>query len=110
MTALSSSYRPATGHLFEIGEDVVVKIGYPSRHCRTPHYVRGKQGVVERICGAFRDPETLAYGEDGTPRRILYRVRFDQTHVWPDYAGPATDTLDIEIYEHWLENAEKDKG
>jgi hypothetical protein len=23
--------------------------------------------------------------------------------VWPDYDGPAADTLDIDIYEHWLQ-------
>jgi nitrile hydratase len=32
-------------------------------------------------------------------------VRFAQREVWPDYGGPATDTVDIEIYEHWLEPA-----
>jgi len=30
-------------------------------------------------------------------------VRFRQRDVWPDYAGPEGDTVDIEIYEHWLE-------
>jgi hypothetical protein len=25
--------------------------------------------------------------------------------VWPDYEGPATDTLLLDIYEHWLEKA-----
>jgi len=29
-------------------------------------------------------------------------VRFRQGEVWPDYAGPPQDTVDIEIYEHWL--------
>jgi hypothetical protein len=23
--------------------------------------------------------------------------------VWPDYAGAAGDTIDIDIYEHWLQ-------
>ena len=34
---------------------------------------------------------------------VLYRVRFLQTHVWPGYAGPANDVIEMEIYEHWLE-------
>jgi hypothetical protein len=25
--------------------------------------------------------------------------------VWPIYRGGATDTLDLEIYDHWLEPA-----
>ena len=45
----------------------------------------------------------LAYGGDGLPRQPLYRVRFLQSHVWPEYQGSFTDTVDIEIYQHWLE-------
>ena len=85
---------------FQPGETVRVRTDWPSGHCRTPHYCRGHVGVVERICGDFRNPETLASGRDGQP---LYRVRFSQADLWPDYDGPSADTLDIEIYEHWLE-------
>jgi len=59
--------------------------------------------VVERICGEFANPEELAYARDGLPKRPLYRVRFLQRELWPDYAGRSIDTVDIEIYEHWLE-------
>jgi nitrile hydratase len=90
---------------FAAGEAVCVKRGNPPGHLRTPFYIRGKHGVVERICGAFRNPEELAYGRSGEPRQVLYRVRFDQTHVWPDYAGSPGDTIDIELYEHWLDPA-----
>ena len=31
--------------------------------------------------------------------------RFLQTDIWPDYTGPRHDTLDVEIYEHWLTKA-----
>jgi nitrile hydratase len=74
-------------------------------HLRTPWYVRGKSGEIERICGEFRNPEGLAYGEDGLPKQTLYRVRFSQSHLWPDYAGPVQDCVEVEIYEHWLEQA-----
>jgi nitrile hydratase len=33
----------------------------------------------------------------------LYRVRFLQSDVWDDYRGGPGDTLDIDLYEHWLE-------
>lgn len=85
------------------GAQVIVRTAYPPGHLRTPFYIRGKVGVIERICGEFANPEELAYGRDGLPKKILYRVRFQQSHVWPDYAGSADDTLDVEIYEHWLE-------
>ncbi len=72
-------------------------------HVRTPLYVRGKRGIVERVCGAYRNPEDLAYGRrDGRPIP-LYRVRFAAGEVWPDYAGSPLDTIDVEIYEHWLD-------
>ncbi len=77
----------------------------PPGHRRTPCYIRGRTGVIERVCGAFANPEELAYGFNGEPKRILYRVRFPQSQIWAGYQGPALDTLDIEIYEHWLEAA-----
>ncbi len=107
MTGATSTYRPAPNRKFDVGDSVTVQIGYPAGHCRVPYYIRGKSGEIERICGAFPDPETRAYGEDGLPERILYRVRFSQTHVWPTYAGPQYDTIELEIYEHWLNQAEE---
>lgn len=90
---------------FKAGDSVKVRRAYPPGHIRTPHYIRGKSGVVERVCGSFANPEELAYGRNGLPAQPLYRVRFAQAEVWPDYAGPAGDSIDIEIYEHWLEPA-----
>lgn len=72
-------------------------------HVRTPWYCRDRHGVIERVCGAFGNPETLAYGKDGHPKRPLYRVRFDRRVLWPDDDGPAGDKVEIEIFEHWLE-------
>lgn len=74
-----------------------------STHVRTPRYVRGKTGEVVAALGAYRNPETLAYGEDGLPRVELYRVSFRQSDLWPDYTGGPPDTAVVEIYEPWLE-------
>ena len=71
--------------------------------CRA--YARGRVGTIERICGAFPNPEELAYGFDGLPKRPLYRVCIRQTDIWPDYKGSDKDVLELEIYEHWLEKA-----
>lgn len=87
------------------GDRVSVRRAYPPGHVRTPHYIRGKTGVIERICGSFANPEELAYGRYGAHAQTLYRVRFPQAEVWPDYRGPRADTVDIEIYEHWLDKA-----
>jgi len=67
MTADSAAPR------FKPGDHVVVRDVDSSGHVRTPAYIRGKRGVVECLCGAFNNPEDLAYG---LPRQPLYRVRF----------------------------------
>lgn len=93
---------------FDPGDRVRVRVDYPHGHCRTPFYCRGKSGEVERICGAFRNPEVLAYGGEGLPKLPLYRVRFRQAELWPDYRGPDGDVVEIELYEHWLEPADEE--
>lgn len=87
---------------FQPGDRVRVREAHPPGHVRTPHYVRGCEGVVESIAGDFANPEELAYGRDGLPRRTLYRVRFAQQDIWPSYRGLAADSLVVDIYEHWL--------
>lgn len=100
---VQSTYEPAPVRRFNVGDAVRVRNIHPPGHRRTPYYIRGKFGVIERVCGTFPNPEELAYGFDGEPRKVLYRVRFRQCDIWPSYAGPAHDTLELEIYEHWLE-------
>ena len=90
---------------FKPGERVKVMKAYPLDHVRTPYYIRGCTGTVERICGAFPNPEELAQMRDGLPKLPLYRVRFRQKEVWPDYRGNEEDVLEVEIFQHWLEKA-----
>ncbi len=93
------------GSKFEPGDKVRVRVGSLPGHYRTPAYIQGKLGEVETVHGAFRNPETLAYGGDGLPKQVLYLVRVDQTGIWDTYADPNHDTIMIDIYEHWLEPA-----
>ncbi len=92
---------------FRAGDRVrVLDLGRPG-HVRIPFYVRHHTGVVERYCGAYPNPEQLAYGRPGLPPVDLYRVHFRQPALWPDYPGPPQDTVEIEIYDHWLAPAEE---
>ena len=100
-----SAYTPAPGRRFQVGERVRVKAADPPGHRRTPAYIRGKVGAIERVCGMFPNPEELAYGFDGEPKHVLYRVRFSQTEVWAQYEGKAGDCIELEVYEHWLQPA-----
>ena len=92
------------------GERVRVRKVDAPGHIRTPWYIRGHEGIIERFWGYFKNPEELAYVRPGTPLRALYRVRFEQRTIWPAYAGPAGDTLDIDIYEHWLEPVKDERS
>lgn len=87
--------------MFEVGTKVRVKRLRPPGHVRTPSYLRGKTGTVERAIRAFKNPEQLAYGLPAS-EKVLYRVRFAIGDLWQDATHPE-DTLDAEIYEHWLE-------
>ena len=84
---------------------VRVKQMSPPGHIRTPAYLRGKTGVVERVLGPFPNPEELAYRHAGAPLP-LYRVRFTMGDIWGEDTPYPQDTLDAEIYAHWLEPIE----
>ncbi len=89
---------------FAPGDPVRVRDWHPPGHVRTPTYLRGRTGEVERRLGPFGNPEQLAYGlpADTLP---LYRVRFTMAEIWGDAAEAPADTLEAEIYAHWLEPA-----
>ncbi|CAF4255270.1 unnamed protein product [Adineta steineri] len=98
--------------LFHVGDKVRVQHeNYATRwikpHLRTPGYLYGKVGIIERYCGSYPNPEYFAY--DTTDPTIhqqpLYRVRFNQEHIWDNYEGGVDDTIDVEIYQHWLKPA-----
>ncbi len=89
---------------FKPGDRVRVRAEDRPGHIRTPWYVRGKTGLIERVYGEFLNPELLAYGRDGLPKRQLYLVSFSQTDVWGRTQSPKDKVL-VDIYEHWLDPA-----
>lgn len=86
------------------GTKVRVRLDWPETrgrcHIRTPHYVRGHEGVIERPLGTFHNPEKLAFARPAEELR-LYHVRFDLRRIWPE----ADADLLVELYESWLEAA-----
>jgi hypothetical protein len=97
---------------YSTGERVRVRLDWPEAgpkrvHIRTPHYLRGRSGVVERVFGAYPNPETLAFGQAGQPPQPLYQIRFAQAPIWEK--GAPADTI-VAIYEHWLELEEARHG
>ncbi len=88
-----------------MGSRVRVRNDMPPGHIRTPAYLRGKSGVIERTLGPFANPEQLAYRHNGEAL-ALHRVRFTMAEVWGAAAETPTDTIEAEIYAHWLEPAD----
>jgi nitrile hydratase len=91
---------------FAAGQRVRVSARGHRGHHRTPAYLKGKIGTVDRVHGSFRNPETRAYGGDGVPEQPLYLVGFAQDDVWPGGAVASGDRIYVDVYEHWLEEAE----
>jgi hypothetical protein len=91
---------------FSAGDRVRVDARDQPGHVRTPHYVRGKQGRVLEVCGAYPNPERLAQGESGVPHQYLYRVIFEWRDVWAGEPDHGKNRLAVDIYEHWLEALE----
>ncbi len=84
------------------GQSVRVKSYSPPGHVRTPYYLRGKTGIIERVLGPFPNPEQLAYGLKAEPLPLC-RVRFSMSEVWGEDTDNPSDTIEAEIYAHWLE-------
>ena len=93
---------PYQAAAFAPGDAVRVKTGAAPGHIRTPWYLRGKTGVIERDLGETLNAEALAYNRRDDRKRLV-RVRFTMAELWGESAENPADTVDIEIFEHWLE-------
>ena len=88
---------------YRLDDRVLVRNDSPPSHHRTPWYIKARRGRVIEFIGMYLDSETRAHGGSGLPELPMYRVEFDQTELWPDYAESPDDKLWIDLYEHWLE-------
>ena len=88
---------------YRIGQRVHVAARWHDGHHRTPAYIKGKTGRVERAHTSFTNPETRAYGRDGLPEQPLYLVAFAYDEVWPGDSRHASDRIYVDVFEHWLE-------
>ena len=88
---------------YRVGQRVRVAERSHDGHHRTPGYIKGKIGRVQRAHASFTNPETRAYGSDGLPVQRLYLVAFAYDDVWPEDAGHTSDRIYVDVFEHWLE-------
>ena len=96
----------AASRILAAGSRIKVRDDWPEArgpcHIRTPHYLRGRSGVVLRQLGSFPNPEDLAFARSAAVLP-LYHVAFRRADIWPDVK--TDDELLVEIYQHWLEPA-----
>ena len=88
--------------LFQVGDKVTAKVIHPAHHTRLPRYIRGKQGTVEKINGAFLLPDSNAHGDAENPQHN-YSVRFSARELWGSDAPPK-DCLFIDLFESYMEH------
>jgi nitrile hydratase subunit beta len=89
--------------LYKIGDLVHVSVRFPVGHYRVPMYMRGKQVEIIRILGLYVNPEEEAFGRNAGNKMWCYMIRIPQNKLWSGYAGDEGDTLEVEIFESWLE-------
>ncbi len=93
---------------FKVGDRVTVLDKPTLFHTRTQSYCRGRTGVIVALRpDDWVIPEDEAWGRVDGRRLPCYMIRFQQGDLWPDYRGPATDTVELEIFENWLEPAKE---
>jgi hypothetical protein len=91
---------------FAVGDTVRVRELPVLFYTRTPEYTRGATGVIATVAYESPAAEDETWDrEDATPE-WFYVVRFNQSELWHGYTGTATDTLQTELPERWLEAAD----
>ena len=93
-------------YTFQVGQKVRIQSREAEGHIRTPAYLMGKIGIVNRQKGFYRKPEDLAYGKGDEELAPLYSIQIQQSEVWPAYEGRPQDTILADLFEYWLESAE----
>ncbi len=88
---------------FQTGDNIRISSRFEPRHHRIPAYVKGQTGFVKQVLSPQGKPELLAYQKQTDEPVTVYRINLKQTDLWPDYSGSSKDSLEIEVYEHWLE-------
>jgi len=90
---------------FKVGQSVWAREANPVGHTRSPRYVRGRLGTVERICGIEPLWDTDADGRNITTKpQPVYSVRFAARELWGDKSNHL-DSIYLDLWEDYLEPA-----
>ena len=87
---------------FAVGQRVRMRSSQVSHHTRLPAYVRGKQGIIERVHGVHVFPDTNSQGLGEQPQ-WLYTVVFEEREIWGNLAQPQSLKVSVDAWEPYLE-------
>jgi nitrile hydratase len=102
-TGASAQRESAVVPRFKPGDRVIARNVHPTGHTRLPRYVRGRQGVIDRVHGVYAFPDTNAHGRGEQPQPV-YSVRFEGHELWGD-AAVSRNSLYIDLFESYLNAA-----
>jgi len=89
---------------FSAGDEVHARNMNPHGHTRLPRYVRGHNGVVDRVHGVFVFPDSNAELAGEAPQTV-YSVRFTARELWGDDAPHPADKVYVDMWDTYLEPA-----
>jgi thiocyanate hydrolase subunit beta len=93
---------------FAVGDQVRVRDLPTIFYTRTQEYVRGVRGTVVRVSYESLAAEDEAFERHDQKPEWFYIVRFRMADLWEPYAGCASDTLQTELPQRWLEAVDSD--
>jgi nitrile hydratase len=88
---------------FDVGDRVRVRNVHPEGHTRSPRYLRGRVGVIQRCNGHEIFPDSNAEYRGDQPQ-VVYNVQFDGVEIWGRSAEPAT-VVSIDLWDSYLDPA-----
>jgi len=81
---------------FKPGDAVIARNLHPVGHTRSPRYLRGCRGIVDRDHGVFVFADSNAAGTGPSPQHV-YSVRFTAQEIW----GPEASSRDNVYADLW---------
>ena len=86
---------------YRIGDAVLVAAENPAGNPRTPHYIRGKRGIIGAVHGLLEN----ARDHRGI-HKPLYTVRFELSEVSTCYDQVS---VWVDVHEEWLSTLQPEK-
>jgi nitrile hydratase subunit beta len=100
----SAKRESSAATVFSKGEKVRIADDHPFGHTRRARYIRGKQGVIDRVHDAYIYPDSAGNGLGEDPQRV-YTVRFSCADLWGPETGDANGSVYFDVWEPYLSAA-----